>query len=606
VKRNLFALLSMVVLASMILAACGGAATPAATQAPVATEAPATAAPATEAPTAAPTACTAADPSFDPTAADTSGKSITVAYEQEPDNLTGEYSNMSFSVWVDQIIGGGLAKWDDKANFIPELAAEVPSTDNGGVSADGLTVTWKLKPCIFWSDGQPITSKDVLFTWKAQMDPGNAPISRSGYDKIASIDTPDDQTVVIHFSELYPPWPTLFTNGPNNTGQLLPSHLLEGKTGLEKDPEIHSPTVAAGPFAIKEWIPGDHLTLVANPNYYEGHAKLDVIQIKFVPDPEAGLAALQAGDVDLMVNLAESDIEAVQKLEPNQHLRVDPTSDFEHLFFNLGTTAGTDGKGVSDVDGFCPFKDPNVRKAIALGIDRLSFIKNYLKEDEKAFIASLWPNSYWYNTSLTPNPYDPDQAGKLLDDAGYKVGAGGIRAGTCDGKPVKFSLGIETTTAQRRVDDVLAIQSDLKKIGIEIKPNHIPAGTFFGSYTEGADMPLGKFDMAIFTTGYYPDPDAVASWDCADVPSKANPLGANDYHLCDPKLDAMFAEGTASADNATRKAVYDKIQQYMFDNTLMIPLYARANVYGYADRFVFPPSSGYGGWAWDAFDFDVK
>jgi peptide/nickel transport system substrate-binding protein len=607
VKRNLFALLSMVVLASMVLAACGGAATPAATQAPpAATEAPATAAPATEAPTAAPTACTATNPSFDPTAADTSGKSITVAYEQEPDNLTGEYSNMSFSVWVDQIIGGGLAKWDDKANFIPELASEVPTTDNGGVSADGLTVTWKLKPCIFWSDGQPITSKDVAFTWKAQLDTGNAPISRTGWDKIASIDTPDDQTAVLHFSELYPPWPTLFTNGPNNGAQLLPSHLLEGKTGLEKDPEIHSPTVVAGPFAIKEWIPGDHLTLVANPNYYEGHAKLDVIQIKFVPDPEAGLAALQAGDVDLMVNLAESDIEAVQKLEPNQHLRVDPTSDFEHLFFNLGTTAGVDGKGVSDVDGFCPFQDPNVRKAIGLGIDRLSFIKNYLKEDEKAFIASLWPNSYWYNTSLTPYPYDPDQAGKLLDDAGYKVGAGGIRAGTCNGKPVKFSLGIETTTAQRRVDNVLAIQSDLKKIGIEIKPNHIPAGTFFGSYTEGADLPLGKYDMAIFTTGYYPDPDAVASWDCKDVTSKDNPSGGNSYHLCDPKLDAMFAEGTASADNATRKVAYDKIQQYMFDNALMIPLYARANVYGYADRFVFPPSSGYGGWAWDAFDFDVK
>jgi peptide/nickel transport system substrate-binding protein len=229
-----------------------------------------------------------------------------------------------------------------------------------------------------------------------------------------------------------------------------------------------------------------------------------------------------------------------------------------------------------------------------------------LKEDEKAFIASLWPNSYWYNTSLTPIPYDPDQAATLLDAAGYKAGSDGIRAGTCDGNPVKFSLGIETTTAQRRVDDVLAIQSDLKKIGIDIKPNHVPAGTFFGSYTEGADMPLGKYDMAIFTTGYYPDPDAVGNWDCKDVPNKDNPSGANNYHICDPALDAMFAEGTASADNATRKVAYDKIQQYMYDNTLIVPLYARANVYGYADRLVFPASSGYGGWAWDIFNFDVK
>ena len=608
-KRNLSTVFSILVLASLVLAACGGNAATA-TQPPVATEAPATTAPteapATVAPTEAPTQCAPADASFDPASADVGTKSINIAYEQEPDNLTGQYSNMSFAVWIDQIIGAGLGKWNDKNEFIAELATEIPTAENGGVSADGLTITWHIKPCVFWSDGQPITSKDVLFTWQSQVDPGNAPISRTGWDKIASIDTPDDQTAVLHFSELYPPWPTLFTNGPNNGGQLLPSHLLEGKTGLEKDPEIHQPTVAGGPFAIKEWIPGDHLTLVANPNYYEGHPKLDAINIKFVPDPEAGLAALKAGDVDLMVNLAESDIEAVQALEPNQHLRVDGTPDFEHLFFNLGTTTGVDGKGISDVDGFCPFQDVNVRKAIMLGIDRLSFIENYLKEDEKAFIASQWPNTPWYNSSLTPYPYDPDQANKLLDDAGYPVGAGGIRAGTCNGKPVKFSLGIETTTAQRRVDDVLAIQSDLKKVGIEIKPNHIPAGTYFGSYGEGADLPHGNYDMGIYTTGFYPDPDSSSSFVCKEVPNKDNQSGGNSYHLCDPKLDEMFAAGLATADNAARKKVYDGIQQYLYDQVYVIPLYARANVYGFADRLVFPTSSGFSGWAWDAFNFDVK
>ncbi len=333
---------------------------------------------------------------------------------------------------------------------------------------------------------------------------------------------------------------------------------------------------------------------------------LDAIQIKFVPDPKAGMAALQAGDVDLMVNLAESDIGAVQALEPAQHLRMDPTSDIEHLFFNLGTTAGVDGKGKSDVDGFCPFQDVNVRKAIMLGIDRLSFIKNYLREDERAFVATFWPNSQWNNTSLTPYPYDLDQANQLLDAAGYPKGTDGIRAGICNGKPVKFSLGIETTTAQRRIDNVLAIQADLKKIGIDIKPNHIPAGTFFGSYTEGADMPTGKFDMAIYTSVYPPDPDPGNSFLCLGVPSRDNPGGGNNYHLCDPKLDDMFAQGIASVDIATRKPVYDSIQRYQYDNVYFIPLYARANVYGYSDRFIFPPSSGYSGWAWDAYDFDVK
>ncbi len=609
-NRKLYVLLAVVVLASMVLSACGGAATP--TTAP-ATQAPATQAPATQAPaaTAAATQCAPAKMGWDPTTADTGSKGMTVAFEQEPDQAVGMFSNMSFAAWIWQMFGVGPGKWDDKNNLVPYIATEIPSTANGDVSADGLTVTWKLKPCIFWSDGQPITSKDILFTWQAMIDPANNPISRSGWNQIASIDTPDDQTAVIHFKSLYPAWPTLLDLGPNNTsGGILPEHIFQGKTGLEKDPQIHQPTWAGGPFAIKEWVAGDHMTLVRNPNYFGTPAKLDYINIKFVPDPATGLAALKTGDVDLVVNFAESDIPTLQGLASQGiKYRVDPTSDFEHLFFNLGTTKGQviNGKtvGQSDVDGFCPFQDVNVRKAIMLGIDRLSFLTNYMHEDKSAFIASLWPNSYWYNTSLTPYPYDPAQAAALLDAAGYKVGPDGIRAGTCNGKPVKFSLGIETTPAQFRIDDVLHIQSDLKKIGIDIKPNHIPAGTFFGSYTEGADMPLGKFDMAIYTTGFYPDPDPTGSLDCADVPSKANPTGGNNYHLCDPQVDSLIAQGLATADPAARKKVYDQLQQYMYDQVLVIPLFARANVYGYSSKLVFPPSSGWANAFWDAENFDI-
>ncbi len=610
-NRKLYALFVVVVLTSMIVAGCSPAATateapPAATQAPAATTAPGA--------TAAPTACAPKQANWDPTTADKGSKGMTVAFEQEPDQAVGMFSNMSFAAWIWQMFGTGPGKWDDKNSLIPYIAQEIPSADNGGVSADGLTVTWKLKPCIFWSDGQPITSKDFAFTWKAMMDPGNNPVSRSGWNQITGIDTPDDQTAVLHFKTLYPAWPTLFDLGPNNTsGGLLPEHIFQGKTGLEKDPQIHQPTWAGGPFAIKEWVAGDHMTLVRNPNYFGTPAKLDFIDIKFVPDPATGLAALKTGDVDMVVNFAESDIPTLQGLASSGiQYRVDPTPDFEHLFFNLGITNSTvkdaSGKviGNSDKPGFCPFQDPNVRKAIMLGIDRLTFIKDYMHEDEKSFIASLWPNSSWYNTSLTPYPYDPTQAASLLDAAGYKVGPDGIRAGTCDGKPVKFSLGIETTTAQFRIDDVLHIQSDLKKIGIDIKPNHIPAGTFFGSYTEGADMPKGNFDMAIYTTGFYPDPDPTGSLDCADVPNKDNPTGGNNYHLCDPKVDGFIAQGLASADPAARKKVYDALQQYMYDQVLVIPLFARANVYGYSSKLVFPPSSGYANAFWDAENFDMN
>ena len=183
-----------------------------------------------------------------------------------------------------------------------------PTTANGGVSADGLTITWHLKPCLFWSDGQPLTSADVKFTWQVVTDPGNAVYTRAGYDQITSIDTPDATTAVLHFKSLYPGWQTLFTSGPNNQGNIQPMHILQGKTGLEKDPFIHWPTVASGPWVITDWVAGDHMTMLPNPNYWQGHPKLDQIQIKFVPDPETALAALKTGDVDFVPDFAESDL----------------------------------------------------------------------------------------------------------------------------------------------------------------------------------------------------------------------------------------------------------------------------------------------------------
>jgi peptide/nickel transport system substrate-binding protein len=116
------------------------------------------------------------------------GKSVTGAWDQEPDSVVPYFTNMSYAIWITQLTMAGLGEWDDQGNFVPELAEDVPTADNGGVSADGLTITWKLKDCLFWSDGEPLTSADVKFTWEAVMDPGTAPTTRTGYDKIASIE----------------------------------------------------------------------------------------------------------------------------------------------------------------------------------------------------------------------------------------------------------------------------------------------------------------------------------------------------------------------------------------------------------------------------------
>jgi peptide/nickel transport system substrate-binding protein len=581
VKRSMFLLISLVVLTSLILTACGPK---------VDTVAKANGIP---------------DASYIPFPS--GGKSVTGAWSQEPDNIVPYFTQMSYAIWITQLTLGGLGEWDDQGNFVAELAAEVPSAANGGVSADGLTITWKLKSGLKWSDGQPLTSADVKFTWESILNPANAVMSRVGYDKIASIETPDDTTAVLKFSELYPPWQTLFTQGPNNSGALLPKHVLDGQTGLESNAFIHWPKVSSGPWVITDWVAGDHMTLLPNPNFYSGRAKLDRVMIKFVPTPETALAALQTGDVDWYPDFSESDIATVGALEPTVHLKVVPGADFEHYFFNLGTTTGVNGQGISDLNGFCPFKDLRVRKAITLGINRQAFVDSLL--DGKTTVpATQWPNSGWTNTSLQPDAYDAEGAKALLEEAGYKVGADGIRSGMCDGVETKLSFSFETTDKQIRVDIALAAQSDLAKIGIEFKPIHTPAGTFFASYSDGGNMATGKFDMAGYTTGFYPDPmsGVMDSFACSTIPNASSPSGTNNYHLCDPTLDGMMAAVNASADPAVRKTALDAVQKYIFDNYYVVMMYARANVYGYVDRFVPAAFGFYSNMDWNSELWDVK
>jgi ABC-type transport system substrate-binding protein len=158
------------------------------------------------------------------------------------------------------------------------------------------------------------------------------------------------------------------------------------------------------------------------------------------------------------------------------------------------------------------------------------------------------------------------------------------------------------------VDAALAAQSDLKKIGIEFKPIHTPAGTFFASYSDGGNMATGKFDMAGYTTGFYPDPmtGVMDSFACGTVPSKENPSGVNNYHICDPKLDELMTAANASVDPAVRKTAVDALQKYIYDQYYVVMMYVRANVYGYTDRFVPGPFSFTSNMNWNAEVWDVK
>ena len=579
-KRNLFALLSLFVLASMVLSACGGGA---ATEAP-ATEAPppATEVPATEAPTA--TEAPAAEP-----------KTITIGFQQEPTSLYPACSNMTFAVWVGQMTNPGMWTWDGDNQPIMELAEAMPSTADGTISEDGLTITYKFKPDLKWSDGEPLTSADLKFTWETIMNEANTCIiSRLGYDSIESIETPDDVTAVVKFKEFYAPWNTLFAMSGNSGAGLVPQHVLEGQT-LDNSEFLRKP-VTAGAYFVEEWVQGDHITLQANDNYFRGRPKIDTIFIKMVPSREALLAALQTGDVDLGPDFVEASIPDLENT-PGVEVIAIKGSSFEHYLFNLDQDPAV---------GFCPFQDVNVRKAMILGIDRFT-IADTLLFGKTRVVSNLWPNTPVENTDLEPYPFDPDQAKALLDEAGYTDTDGdGIREGQCNGETVKLSFTHQTTTPnQLRADVQAAAAQNLLDIGIELIPDNKDPDILFAGYSSDGPLATGNYVLAGYTTSFIPDPDPAGSFDCDQIPTAESPDGANWYRMCFPELDAMMLEQKSVADPEARAEIFKKAQQFMYDNALFIPFYARLNVLGVGPRLTGLQGSAFGDVYWNVYDWDV-
>ena len=588
--------LGLTLAASMLLAACGGAApAPTAAPAPAATDTPAAAAPAatdtpaapaaTDTPAAATTAVTSttAMTATKPTAAPSTaggGKTVTIGFYQEPSATYANYSTQTFAAWLGNLTTLGVWYFDEKGAPVLELAAEFPSADKGTISKDGKTITYKLKKDLKWSDGEPITSADFKYTFEQIMSDANkGTASKNGYDQIAKIDTPDAQTAVVTFKDVFSPWPTLFLA---SQGGLLPQHALKDLKTLDNSDFVTKGTGPfSGPFTIKEVVKGDHLTLAANPNYWRGKPKLDTVNIKIVESRDAVLAGLRAGDLDIGPDFVEGSIPDLDGLKDTVDYFATPGSSFEHYFFNLGT-----GDAISGPVGPCPFKDPNVRKAFILGIDRQT-IADKLLYGKTRVIATLWPVAPWEDTNLKPLPFDAEQAKKLLDDAGYKPGSDGIRVGKCDGKDVKLSFKHATTAGNTlRANVQTLVQENLKNIGIEFTPDNVQSSVLFASYTDGGTFTTGKYELGGYTTGFVAggDPSPSDAFKISGIPTEKNPAGGNNYHLVDKDLDQLSADQEKASDPAARKAIIDKMQQIIYDKSYVIPMYARLSITAHSKK----------------------
>ncbi len=484
-----------------------------------------------------------------------------------------------------KLVQRGLLFYDENDDFTGELALEVPSLTNGGISEDGLTITYTLREGVTWHDGQPVTAADVQFTWNAIMDAKNTVISRYGYDKISAVETPDDYTVVVTFTEVFAAWQILFD-------AILPKHLLEAQEGDLCQSDFSLMPIGFGPLKFAEWVPSDHITWDANPDYFRGAPKIERFILRFVPSTEAVIQAIRAGEAEIGWGLNEPAIPQLRDLESqgiNTIVELIPNS--HRYVFNMDPAAAP------------IFADINVRKAIALAINKQGIVDDLLYGVTEPGTTE-WANTFWENTALTPYPYAPEEAMALLAEAGW-VDSDGDGIVEKDGQPLSFVHS--TYTGDQLLENIqLYVQRNLRDIGIDMQISNVALATAFAAYSAGGTWATGQYEMGGWFHGLRnPDPDLSVRFACWEIPSDENPTGSQWYHYCNPAVDALFEEQALLLDRDARKVVIDEIQQLIYDDYPVIYLYDFTSIYAVKDSLQnFDPTS-WGNFYWNIWEWEL-
>jgi len=554
-------LLSVVVLVAIVLTGCAPKTPPPPPASAEATSPPTVAeATAVEKPTQAPVEPTQAQPG------EAGRKVVRFIFTQEFDSLNPLYTNMWFSTITEQLWDQWAWEFDEKNEAFPVMVTEIPSIENGGISEDGTTITMKLRDDLVWSDGEPMTANDFVFTANMYTEPKNTVAAVYPYDQIDTIEASDNYTVVMKFKQPFAPWLGMLWHG------VIPEHIL--RPVFEKDGTLDNaewnlaPTVGNGPFVFAEWESGSFARFVRNEKYWGEKPKVDEIFIRFVPDDASQVAALKADDADLGVFISYSDIPALE--EAGLTMITAASGYHEGWYFNLNPEKGHPA-----------LQDVRVRQALALGFDRFSLSKDLLL-GKTVPAATYWDNSPYVDPTIQPYPYDPEQAKKLLDEAGWLDSNGdGVR----DKDGVELVLKYGTTTREVRQDTQAVAQQQLGALGVKFELSNYDSDIFFSDYQNGGPAATGELDFFEYSTvpSGFPDPDSY-DWLCSELPSDEKPGGVNWTGFCDKDLDALFMKQSTQVDFTERQKTFYEITKMLFDKAYWVGLWQDPDIWAIGSK----------------------
>src|SRR5262252_7757937 len=471
-----------------------------------------------------------------------------------------------------------LAGWDNDGNLIPVLAAEIPTPENGGLAADAMSVTWKLKRNVQWHDGKPFTSADVVFNWEYASDPATAATTIGSYKDI-KVQAIDAYTVRVEYAKPSPFWADPFVSV---RGMIIPKHLFEPYKGAKsREAPNNLKPVGTGPYKFVDFTPGDMVRGTINMSYHQPNRPyFDTVEMKGGGDAvSAARAVLQTGEFDYAWNLQVED-EILTRLESGGKGRVDiiPGGDIEHIQINFTDPwTEVDGERSSIKTKHPILTDPAVREAIALLVDRAS-IQQFIYGRTGIATANFVNNPSRFRSKNNTFEFNAAKAGELLDKAGWKVGADGIRAK--EGKKLKFVY--QTSVNQPRQKTQAIVKQAAQKAGIDLELKAVTASVFFSSDFANPDVYTKLYcDFQMYTTTMtQPDPEIFmnqfVSWEFSTKENKWQ--GRNITRWKNDEYDKAYRAAQVELDPVKRAAMFIRMNDLVVQDRAIVAVVARPRV----------------------------
>jgi peptide/nickel transport system substrate-binding protein len=508
------------------------------------------------------------------------GGALKVLWWQGATLLQPHFANGTKDQEGSRIFYEPLAVWDNDGNLVPILAAEIPSIANGGVLEGGKVVRWRLKKGVTWHDGKPFTADDVVFTWEYARDPATAAVT-SGVYKDLTVTKVDDLTVLVSFKKPTPFWATAFVAAE---GMIIPKHLFGPYAGAKsRDAPNNLKPVGTGPYMFVDFKPGDIVLGAINKNYHMPNRPFfDTIEMKGGGDAtSAARAVLQTGEYDYAWNLQVED-EVLKRMEAGGKgkAHIVPGGDIEFIQVNITDPwTEVEGERGSVKSKHFAFSDPKVREAMALLCDKKS-MQEFIYGRTGFATGNFMNNPPRFTSKNTKWEFNVEKANAILDAAGWKRGADGIREK--GGKKMKFVY--QTSINGTRQKEQAIVKQAAQKAGIDLELKSVTASVFFSSDVANPDT-YGKFwaDMQMYTTTMTA-PDAERFMDqfkSDEVSQKANKWqGRNICRWMNPEYDKLNAAASAELDPVKRATMYIKMNDMVVNDFIVIPLISRPRVRG--------------------------